>query len=116
MGVVREYEVRLGVIRSLGRFSGGSLENCHWLSRFEKRSIKLDNKLTVNLTEDGAVYVHIEDSNGNTKEVVLEKDDYIKMDVMHLMNHTELTLEECEQVLNKISLIYDAIDIMVEEV
>lgn len=76
----------------------------------------MDNKLTVNLTEDGAVYVHIEDSNGNTKEVVLEKDDYIKMDVMHLMNHTELTLEECEQVLNKISLIYDAIDIMAEEV
>lgn len=76
----------------------------------------MNSKLTVNLTEDGAVYVNIEDSNGNTKEVVLEKDDYIKMDVMHLANHTELTLEECEQVLNKISLIYDAIDIMAEEV
>lgn len=76
----------------------------------------MDNKLTVNLTEDGAVYVHIEDSTGTTKEVVLEKDDYIKMDAMYLVNHTELTLEECEQVLNKISLIYDAIDIMAEEV
>lgn len=72
----------------------------------------MSNNLTVNLTEDGAVYVHL---NDDKRDIIIDKDDYIKMDAVHLMNRTELTLEECEQVLNKISLIYDAIDIMTEE-
>lgn len=53
--------------------------------------------------------------NDDKRDIIIDKDDYIKMDAVHLMNRTELTLEECEQVLNKISLIYDAIDIMTEE-